>query len=71
MCAEALPWRCHRRLIADYFLTKGWQVLDIMSLTQTKPHELTTFAKVTNGQLTYPAENLPLFNDETADAGRG
>lgn len=35
MCAEALPWRCHRRLIADQFLTHGWQVWDIMSPGQT------------------------------------
>jgi uncharacterized protein (DUF488 family) len=54
MCAEAVPWRCHRRLIADYFLTKSWQVLDVVSLTQTKPHTLQPFAKITNGQLTYP-----------------
>jgi hypothetical protein len=70
MCAEALPWRCHRRLIADYFVTKNWQVLDIISPTQTKPHELPAFAKITAGQLTYPGEVLPLFTDETADAGR-
>jgi uncharacterized protein (DUF488 family) len=70
MCAESLPWRCHRRLIADYFVTKNWQVLDIISPTQTKPHELPAFAKITAGQLTYPGEVLPLFTDETADAGR-
>jgi uncharacterized protein (DUF488 family) len=71
MCAEALPWRCHRRLIADYFLTNGWQVLDIISATQTKPHELPPFAKITNGQLTYPGGDLPLFHDENAAIHRG
>jgi uncharacterized protein (DUF488 family) len=56
MCAEALPWRCHRRLIADQFLANGWQVLDIMSPHTTKPHELPPFAKIANGQVTYPGD---------------
>lgn len=54
MCAEALPWRCHRRLIADQFIAEGWQVLDILGLNQTRDHELPDFAVIANGQVTYP-----------------
>ncbi len=56
MCAEALPWRCHRRLIADQFLASGWQVLDIIGPNNTKRHELPPFAKITGGQVTYPGD---------------
>ena len=55
MCAEALPWRCHRSLIADALAVRGWQVLHIQSKKTAKPHELTQFLKVQNGKLTYPA----------------
>jgi uncharacterized protein (DUF488 family) len=58
MCAEALPWRCHRRLIADALLVQGWRVLDILSPTQVKERELTEFARVQNGQVTYPGGTL-------------
>jgi uncharacterized protein (DUF488 family) len=55
MCAEALPWQCHRRLIADQFTAKGWRVRDIVGPNQTREHTLPPFAVVTNGQITYPA----------------
>ena len=55
MCAEAVPWRCHRSLIADAMLVRGWRVLDIMSESSATPHELTTFAKVEGMRITYPA----------------
>jgi uncharacterized protein (DUF488 family) len=55
MCAEAVPWRCHRSLIADALLKKGWLVRDIMSRTSATTHRLTSFAKVRKGQLVYPA----------------
>jgi uncharacterized protein (DUF488 family) len=55
MCAEAVPWRCHRSLIADALTTQGWQVLHIQSKKTAKPHELTPFLKVINGKLIYPA----------------
>jgi uncharacterized protein (DUF488 family) len=54
MCAEALPWRCHRRLIADQFLAEGWQVHDIIGPHNTKPHELPPFAQIARGHVTYP-----------------
>lgn len=55
MCAEAVPWRCHRSLIADALIKKGWAVLDIMSRTSAPKHRLTTFLKIRKGQLIYPA----------------
>lgn len=55
MCAEAVPWRCHRSLIADAFLAAGHQAMHIMSETRMNPHNLTTFAVVQNGQIFYPA----------------
>lgn len=55
MCAEAVPWRCHRSLIADALTKKGWLVRDIMSRTSATKHRLTSFLKIKNGILTYPA----------------
>lgn len=55
MCAEAVPWRCHRSLIADALIKKGWLVRDIMSRTSATKHRLTPFLKVRKGQLIYPA----------------
>ena len=59
MCAEAVPWRCHRSLIADALIVKGWEVRDILSTGLASEHKLTTFLKVSDGQLTYPAPNQP------------
>jgi uncharacterized protein (DUF488 family) len=57
MCAEAVPWRCHRSLIGDALLARGCQVADIMSLTSTKPHTMTSFAKVDGNRVWYPPED--------------
>ena len=54
MCAEAVPWRCHRSLIADALLARGIEVADIMSLRPAKPHTLTSFARVAGEKVTYP-----------------
>lgn len=66
MCAEAVPWRCHRNLIGDALVARGDEVLDILDAA-TKPHALTSFAVVTDGQVTYPtaagAEQLGLLDD--------
>jgi uncharacterized protein (DUF488 family) len=63
MCAEAVPWRCHRSLIGDALLARGITVEDIMSATSVRPHKLTEFAKVDGQQITYPADkNLELFS---------
>lgn len=58
MCAEAVPWRCHRSLIADALLVRGIRSEDIMSPTRRQTHSLTSFAKVRGFTVTYPAENL-------------
>jgi uncharacterized protein (DUF488 family) len=58
MCAEALPWQCHRRLIADALTARGWSVLDIVGRGQIKPHVLPPFARVSGEQVTYPGETL-------------
>jgi uncharacterized protein (DUF488 family) len=56
MCAEAVPWRCHRSLIADALLVRGIRTEDIMSATRRQVHALTPFAKVRGSAITYPAE---------------
>jgi uncharacterized protein (DUF488 family) len=58
MCAEALPWRCHRSLVADALLVRGIRVLHITSASEPKPHALTSFARVRGTQVTYPGEAL-------------
>lgn len=54
MCAEAVPWRCHRSLVADALLLRGWSVFDIISESEPRAHTMTAFAHVTEGKLTYP-----------------
>jgi uncharacterized protein (DUF488 family) len=54
MCAEAVPWRCHRSLIGDALVARGIAVEDIMTKTSRKPHTLTPFAKVEGDTVTYP-----------------
>ena len=58
MCAEAVPWRCHRSLIADALLVRGCKVEDIMSATESKPHKLTPWAHVEGLEITYPAAEM-------------
>ena len=59
MCSEAVPWRCHRRLIADALTVRGWIVRDIVGSGRAGSHVLTPFARVDGFRITYPAE--PLF----------
>ncbi len=54
MCAEAVPWRCHRSLIGDALLVRGIDVADIMSKSSVKPHTLTPWAEVSGTGITYP-----------------
>jgi len=56
MCAEAVPWRCHRSLIADALLVRGIRTEDIMSPSRRQVHTLTPFAKVRGTTITYPIE---------------
>ncbi len=57
MCAEAVPWRCHRSLIADALVIRGWIVQHIISAGSFKTHTLTPFAKPDAGRLIYPSES--------------
>lgn len=57
MCAEAVPWRCHRSLVADALLARGYSVGDILSASRAQPHKLTPFARVRGMQVTYPGES--------------
>lgn len=55
MCAEAVPWRCHRSLIADALTVAGWRVLHIQSRRTARRHRRTPFLRVRAGTLRYPA----------------
>ena len=59
MCAEAVPWRCHRSLIADALVTRGWDIRHIMSPEKATPHALTSFAHFEKGALIYPKPTDP------------
>jgi uncharacterized protein (DUF488 family) len=61
MCAEAVPWRCHRSLVADALNAHGVPVVEIMSETNARAHKLTAFAKVEGESVTYPPEQGSLF----------
>ena len=54
MCAEAVPWRCHRSLVADALAVRGVAAIDILPNANSRPHELTPFACVEGTRLTYP-----------------
>jgi uncharacterized protein (DUF488 family) len=54
MCAEAVPWRCHRSLIADALTARGIRVEDIMSAKRSNIHSLIPFARVRGSRVTYP-----------------
>lgn len=55
LCAEAVPWRCHRRLISDYLVAQGHEVYDIIGPAPPRLHRFTPFALKTGAYLTYPA----------------
>lgn len=59
MCAEAVPWRCHRSLVADVLTVRGAKVEHITSAKRSAPHRLTSFAEVQGKRVTYPAASSP------------
>ena len=65
MCSEAMPWQCHRRLIADALTARGWCVRDLMGSGRVAPHRPTEFLRVVGGRLTYPAEPLMVETGES------
>jgi len=62
MCAEAVPWRCHRSLLGDALTARGIEVEDILSVHSRKPHHYTPFAKIDGEKVTYPG--LPNLSDD-------
>lgn len=62
MCAEAVPWRCHRSMIGDALIVRGIRVEDIIGPKARKPHVLTGFAQVAGMQVTYPPPRLASMN---------
>jgi uncharacterized protein (DUF488 family) len=60
MCAEAVPWRCHRSLVADALSVRGVPVVEILSQSNSRVHRLTPFARVEGTRITYPPEQAPL-----------
>jgi uncharacterized protein (DUF488 family) len=60
MCAEAVWWRCHRSLIADYLKARSIEVMHILDANKSEPHPYTSAARVANGKLSYAAENTLL-----------
>jgi uncharacterized protein (DUF488 family) len=54
MCAEAVPWRCHRSLIGDALTARGVQVFELPSVTRAQPHRMTPFARVEGTRVSYP-----------------
>ena len=71
MCAEAVPWRCHRSLIADAVIARGMEVEDIFvtpdGKSTRKAHKLTPFARVDGQRVWYPADTGELFGTECAE----
>ena len=61
MCAEAVPWRCHRSLVADALMVRGVPVVEILSRSSYRMHELTPFAQVAGVRITYPSEQATLL----------
>ncbi len=55
LCAEAVPWRCHRSMIADALVARGIAVEHILGRGRRQPHSITPFARVERGRITYPA----------------
>lgn len=61
MCAEAVPWRCHRSLVADALGVRGVPVVEILSANDWRMHALTPFAQVEGTSITYPPEQRSLL----------
>jgi uncharacterized protein (DUF488 family) len=55
LCAERLFWRCHRRILSDALLARGWRVVHLLEPGKAQPHTFTAWARVTDRVVTYPA----------------
>ena len=61
MCAEAVPWRCHRSLVADALVVRGIPAIEILSESSYQLHKLTPFARVEGTTITYPPEQASMI----------
>ncbi|HET7925821.1 MAG TPA: DUF488 domain-containing protein, partial [Rhodanobacteraceae bacterium] len=61
MCAEAVPWRCHRSLVADALSARGIPVVEVLSDSNFRMHKMTPFAAVEGDRVTYPPAQAPLL----------
>ncbi len=66
MCSEAVPWRCHRQLVADALMAHDFVVFDLIAENSVKPHDLTPFAQVEGREVFYPATS---YNPAIPQAG--
>jgi uncharacterized protein (DUF488 family) len=69
LCAEAVPWRCHRSLIADALLARGVVVQHVVGPGRTRPHRLTPFARVVGRKVTYPPPAEGAVGEPSAQPG--
>ena len=58
MCAEAVWWRCHRSLVADYVKARGIEVMHILGANKIEPHPYTSAARIVHGKLSYRSEKV-------------
>jgi uncharacterized protein (DUF488 family) len=63
MCAEAVPWRCHRNLLADDLVRRGIEVLHIVSVAAPQPHKLSAMARIESDRVVYPPEQSTMFGE--------
>jgi uncharacterized protein (DUF488 family) len=71
LCAEAVPWRCHRSLLADALFARGVVVEHVVGPGKTRPHRLTPFARIAGRRVTYPAPAPPRARSPRRAAGGG
>lgn len=67
MCAEALPWRCHRSLLSDALSVRGWEVLEILNEKEARQHKLPGFARIEGTRVVYDGGELPFPGGATAE----
>lgn len=65
MCAESLWWRCHRALISDVLKAGGWKVVHILNATSSSEHPYSSPARIIDGRLAYPPDQLSLGDEDT------
>jgi uncharacterized protein (DUF488 family) len=61
MCAEAVPWRCHRNLLSDDLVRRGVEVVHIIGPASAQPHKLSAMARIAGDCVTYPPEQSAMF----------